>query len=64
MLKVIQKCNINMQIQNFTLFCPSPSLGSGRPFGCDTENTLSDLELTAGNGKTTLVFKLLLSAIN
>ena len=29
-----------------------------------TENTFLDLELTAGNGKMTLVFKLLLSAIN
>ena len=29
-----------------------------------TENTLSNMELTAGNGKTTLVFKLLLSATN
>ena len=29
-----------------------------------TENKLPDFELTAGNGKTTLAFKLLLSAIN
>ena len=28
------------------------------------ENKLPDFELTAGNGKTTLVFKLLLSEIN
>ena len=29
-----------------------------------TENKIPDFELTAGNGKTTLVSKLLLSAIN
>ena len=47
--------------------CPPPFLGSR--IGLDvtvfpaTENNLSDSELTAGNGKTTLVFKLLLFAI-